>query len=144
MAEQDCRGTRPQLIVRHAAQPHLIRERHLPSPNIQVSPQWLLATQLPLLVPLRCLFRYLKAPPGVKLPFGMCFKVLKFIYGLKQASRLFHELLTTYFLTMGFTRCDSYCCLFYIVYHDDIAIICLYVDDRRILLATLRQTSPEI
>jgi hypothetical protein len=77
---------------------------------------------------------YLRAPPGVKIPFGCCFKVLKSIYGLKQASRLFHELLTEYLLDNGFTRCASDPCLFFIFTDDDLAIICLYVDD--LLLCT--------
>ena len=72
---------------------------------------------------------YIKAPPGMKIPAGMCLKILKSIYGLKQASRLFHELLTEFLVSIGFTKCDSDPCLFFIVTDDDMAIICLYVDD---------------
>jgi hypothetical protein len=44
----------------------------------------------------------MKAPPGMKMPIGWCIELLKSIYGLKQASRLFHQLLAMFLLTLGF------------------------------------------
>jgi hypothetical protein len=38
----------------------------------------------------------------MKVPVGFCIELLKSIYGLKQASRLFHQLLVTFLLTLGF------------------------------------------
>jgi hypothetical protein len=34
----------------------------------------------------------MKPPPGMSIGPGYCLKLLKSVYGLKQASRLFHEL----------------------------------------------------
>jgi hypothetical protein len=36
---------------------------------------------------------YLMAPTGMEIPIGWCIELLKSIYGLKQTSRLFHQLL---------------------------------------------------
>ena len=36
---------------------------------------------------------YMKPPPGMKLPKGKCLKLHKSVYGLKQASRLFNQLI---------------------------------------------------
>ena len=78
---------------------------------------------------------YCKAPPGMKLPHGKCFEVLKSIYGLRQASRLFHQLLSTFLLSIGFTMHVAETCLFYKITETDLAIILVYVDD--LLLCTL-------
>mmetsp|Transcript_17870 Transcript_17870/g.26381 ORF Transcript_17870/g.26381 Transcript_17870/m.26381 type:complete len:511 (+) Transcript_17870:541-2073(+) len=72
---------------------------------------------------------YMHAPTGTTLPKGKCYKLLKSIYGLKQASRLFHHMLSQYLTSVGFTQCVSDTCVYYYQNGDDFAIACIYVDD---------------
>jgi hypothetical protein len=66
---------------------------------------------------------------------GKCAKLVKAIYGLKQAGRLWYQHLTDYLLKLGFTQSFGDQCLFY--KHctkgengfDDLCILSLYVDD---------------
>lgn len=81
---------------------------------------------------------YVKAPPGLNLPKGKCFKLLKSIYGLKQAGRLFHQLLTTFLSTIGFVKCAADTCLWYLIEEEEIALLLIYVDD--LLLCTKSQS----
>jgi hypothetical protein len=85
---------------------------------------------------------YMKAPAGVKIPFGMCFEMLKSIYGLKQAGRLFYQLVLAFLLTLGFICCPGDTCLMYLVEADNLALIMIYVDD--LLLCTLTKEFGDI
>ena len=66
---------------------------------------------------------------------GKCAKLVKAIYGLKQAGRLWYQRLTDYLLKLGFTQSDGDQCLFYkhctteVEGFDDYCIVSLYVDD---------------
>lgn len=56
-------------------------------------------------------------------------KLLKSLYGLKQASRMWNEKFSEAMLKFGFNRCDSDNCL-YVKLKDDIrCYMLLYVDD---------------
>jgi hypothetical protein len=68
-------------------------------------------------------------PPGAKLPKGKCFQLLKSIYGLKQAGRLFYNYLSGYLKEIGFTESDADHCLLYIQKGTDVVLILVYVDD---------------
>jgi hypothetical protein len=72
---------------------------------------------------------YMKAPAGMKIPHGKCLKLLKSIYGLKQASRLFNELVSSFLVSQGFTQCTTDTCLYFKMSDANIAIIGVYVDD---------------
>ena len=47
---------------------------------------------------------YMDPPPGVKLPGGCVFKLLKSLYGLKQSPRNWNEKLESTILNMGFQK----------------------------------------
>jgi hypothetical protein len=82
---------------------------------------------------------YMSFPQGFshKKP-GFCLKLKKSLYGLKQASRLFNELVTDFLLSIGFIQCMSDTCLFYLFTDDgSICIICVYVDDLLLCSSTL-------
>ena len=77
---------------------------------------------------------YMKAPPGVRLPAGRCFKLQKSLYGLKQAARLWNKLLSSYLVSLGMTQCLSDSCVFFKRSGAEFTIVAIYVDD--ILVAT--------
>jgi len=70
---------------------------------------------------------FMHAPPGFDLPPGMLLKLIKAIYGLRQASRVWnlrlHEVLTEF----GFERCPVDPCLYYHPVHR--VYLLIYVDD---------------
>ena len=81
---------------------------------------------------------YMRAPPGYPLPRGKCYKLLKALYGTKQAARQWNLLISAFFLEIGLTRCTSDQCLYYRFDSDGtILIVCLYVDDIVIASSTL-------
>jgi hypothetical protein len=56
---------------------------------------------------------YMEPPPGFRKDRTKCWRLLKAIYGLKQASRLFNELFCAHATKeMGFTQCEKDRCLF--------------------------------
>ena len=73
----------------------------------------------------------MKCPPGIKLPKGMnCVKLLKAIYGLKQAGRCWHKLFKKVLEEEGFTAIDEDICLY--VHHGpngQVTFMCVFVDD---------------
>ena len=66
---------------------------------------------------------------------GKCAKLIKAIYGLKQAGRLWYQRLADFLLKLGFTQSDGDQCLFFKRFEskkdgfDDLCILSLYVDD---------------
>jgi hypothetical protein len=73
---------------------------------------------------------YMKPPPpGMKVPSGFCIELLKSIYGLKQASRLFHALMIAFLVTLGFSESPNDTCVMYLTAGAEIAPIGIYVDD---------------
>jgi hypothetical protein len=81
----------------------------------------------------------MKAPTGMKIPHGKCLKLLKSIYGLKQASRLFNELVSSFLVSQGLTQCTTDTCLYFKM-SDAIALIGVYVVDDILLLPLLLPT----
>ena len=80
---------------------------------------------------------YMKPPPGMKYPNGKCLKLHKSVYGLKQASRLFNQLLVSFLVSIGFVACPSDTCLMYLLRGSDILlIIAIYVDDLLVCAST--------
>uniref|UniRef100_A0AAV1VFP5 Reverse transcriptase Ty1/copia-type domain-containing protein n=1 Tax=Peronospora matthiolae TaxID=2874970 RepID=A0AAV1VFP5_9STRA len=57
------------------------------------------------------------------------FELKKSLYGLKQAGRLWSQLLNNRLLEAGFTRCISDFCLYYKRDIDGVVIVGVYVDD---------------
>jgi hypothetical protein len=88
---------------------------------------------------------YMSFPQGFKhKKAGYCLKLKKSLYGLKQASRLFNELVTVFLLSIGFIQCMSDTCLFYFFTDDgSICIICVYVDDL-LLCSTTKEMGDKI
>ena len=76
---------------------------------------------------------YMHAPPGIHLPHNHCYKLLKSLYGLKQAARLWNKLLTSFLLSLALTQCLSDTCLFYSFTDGIFTIVCIYVDDIMLL-----------
>ena len=74
---------------------------------------------------------YMKCPAGVILPRGMnCVRLLKALYGLRQAGRLWHQLLKKVLLDLGFHCTEEDACLF--IHHGDggkITMLGTHVDD---------------
>jgi hypothetical protein len=66
-------------------------------------------------------------------------KLLRSLYGLKQAGCLWNNLLRAQLIDIGYTRCKTDLCLYFRRKERDIAIVGVYVDD---LLATA--TSPQL
>ena len=81
---------------------------------------------------------YMAAPVGTSLPKGKCYTLLKSLYGLKQAARLWNKLLSSFLTSLGMVQCISDTCLFYSMTDSELTIICIYVDD--ILIASTSAT----
>jgi hypothetical protein len=86
---------------------------------------------------------YMKPPPGMSIAPGFCLKLLKSVYGLKQASRLFHELLVSFLLTLGFVANPNDTCVMYLGTGRSIALLAIYVDDL-LLFTTTTELGDEI
>lgn len=72
---------------------------------------------------------YMEQPPGfVTLPNHVCF-LQKSLYGLKQASRAWFEMFSTFLLEYGFFYSSTDPSLFIFKASTDIIILLLYVDD---------------
>jgi hypothetical protein len=73
---------------------------------------------------------YMKVPPGVTPPKpGQVCKLLKSLYGLKQASRQWFEKLTTFLYAHGFTQATSDHTLFIKSTASSFTALLVYVDD---------------
>jgi hypothetical protein len=77
---------------------------------------------------------YMKAPPGVLTPeqVGLVLELLKAIYGLKQAGREWHELLSAVFRLLGFTRSSIDHSVFYKHKMEEHTIVAVATDDMTI------------
>lgn len=70
---------------------------------------------------------YMKPPQGVDVPPGMCLKVCRSLYGLKQAARDWNEKCVIELQKLGFVQSDSDPCL--LTHPDKKIILLVYVDD---------------
>lgn len=75
---------------------------------------------------------YMKPPPGVIVKPGQAFKILRSLYGLKQAARDWNQCCISKLLTLGFTQSQADPCL--LVHSERKLILLVYVDD--VLLAS--------
>ena len=73
---------------------------------------------------------YMEHPEGFPGPMGTCLKLLKSLYGLKAAPKLWSELLRDFLITIGFIACISDQCVLYhtqflmflVTFSDDIIV----------------------
>jgi hypothetical protein len=74
---------------------------------------------------------YAEIPPGLREEGdeGLCFRLRKSVYGLKQASRLFYRLLAKSLVGMGFVQSSADECLFSLRKGDSFIHILAHVDD---------------
>ena len=79
---------------------------------------------------------YMVHPHGFPGPVGTCLKLLKSIYGLKQASRVWGLLLRAELVNLGFRQCYSDTCLF--VHDEPKCYISTHVDDCLIATADVK------
>jgi hypothetical protein len=73
---------------------------------------------------------YLKAIPGISLPLGKCYRLLRSLYGLPQSGRNWNLLIDALFIQLGFTKIrEDLCC--YVLFENGklVAAVALYVDD---------------
>jgi len=69
------------------------------------------------------------APPGFPLPPGKCYSLQRSLYGLRQASNLYHQKLLQWHLTHGFEQLDDVGTIFRLRRNNDVLIVQFYVDD---------------
>ncbi len=72
---------------------------------------------------------YMKPPPGMDLRSGCCLKLLKSLYGLKQAVRNWNKNIVDRIKSIGFTQSVLDNCLFVKTVVKETYLISLYVDD---------------
>lgn len=84
---------------------------------------------------------YMKQPPGYinkECPDKVC-KIIRNLYGLKQASRVWHKTIDPFLKSLGFTPLASDPCVYFKWDKDQLSMISLYVDD-----LAIASDSPEI
>ncbi len=74
---------------------------------------------------------YMAAPPGVDVPPGQCLRILRSLYGLKQAARDWHERCVKELTTLGLKQCDADPCL--LLHPARRIILLLYVDETTLI-----------
>jgi Reverse transcriptase (RNA-dependent DNA polymerase) len=79
---------------------------------------------------------YMKVPPGVHIPAGMqkpCVKLVKSLYGLKQAGRMWYYRLAKFLKYIKFKPLESSPCIFVKGNAKNFVIISIYVDDLNLI-----------
>jgi hypothetical protein len=73
---------------------------------------------------------YLRAIPGIPLPPGKCYRLLRSLYGLPQSGRNWNSVITAFFVELGFIQLREELCVF-VLFVDGklVAVVALYVDD---------------
>lgn len=72
---------------------------------------------------------YMKQPEGFVQDETKVCKLIKSLYGLKQASRVWYERFNEFIVKMGFKRCESDRCLYVMIGQGIVHYILLFVDD---------------
>lgn len=73
---------------------------------------------------------YMKIPQGrLADREGLVYKILKSLYGLKQAGRLWNKTITKFFQRIGFTPTNADACILTIKWKGELVIVGVYVDD---------------
>jgi len=73
---------------------------------------------------------FLKGIPGISIPEGWCYRLLRSLYGLPQAGRNWNNVITKFLTEMGFVQLREDLCVF--GYFEDgklVAVVALWVDD---------------
>ena len=89
---------------------------------------------------------YMRIPDGLEAPSGKVLRLLRGMYGLKQAGRIFAQTLSKFLISIGFIQSDADPCLYVRSssssgVSDDYIIIAVFVDD--LVVATSKQSSLE-
>jgi hypothetical protein len=83
---------------------------------------------------------YMRPPPGIRVPDGMVYRLLRSRYGLKQAAAVWYDTIAGVFeKAMGFRRCVSDACMFIKRGKTGTIIVVLYVDDMLIGAASVQE-----
>ena len=90
---------------------------------------------------------YMCVPDGVSAQPGQVCKILKSIYGLKQAGANWHGLITKWFASVGFTRSETDPCLYVkkgsgamcTLYVDDMILVSRSTHEQRVVVESLRK-----
>jgi histone deacetylase 1/2 len=73
---------------------------------------------------------YISAIPGIPLPLGKCYKLLRSLYGLPQAGRNWNMLIDTDFIELGFIKIREDLCVYVLFVNGElVACAVLYIDD---------------
>jgi transposase InsO family protein len=80
---------------------------------------------------------YMRLPQGIGLNSGKFVRLLRSIYGLKQASRVWNELLDTELGKLGFKRITADYCIYVYRKGKEICFLAVYVDDMGMLASNL-------
>lgn len=72
---------------------------------------------------------YMDQPTGFETEKPKVCKLIKSIYGLKQASRVWNETFHKFMVEINFKRCESDHCLYVKIYDDIVIFVLLFVDD---------------
>lgn len=84
---------------------------------------------------------YLKPPRGSDLPPGKCYRIVKGLYGLKQAGRIWNQHLDALLRELGFGPCPSGACVYRKGSADTYCAAIVYVDDILLLSPSLAEVS---
>lgn len=72
---------------------------------------------------------YMKIPQGCIVREGLVYKILKSLYGLKQAGRLWNKTITKFFQKIGFTSTNADSCILTIKTKEEFIIVGVYIDN---------------
>ena len=72
---------------------------------------------------------YMEPAPGFEEDHDTVYKLRQSIYGLKQAGRVWHEVLSEFLIGFGFERCSADICAFVLRKNEQTAILLSNVDD---------------
>jgi hypothetical protein len=76
---------------------------------------------------------FLQPPPGCEPPGGMCWRLLRSLYGLRQSPRQWYKKLKSELVKLGFTASAEDQALFYKMHGGHKLIVCVHVDDMLVL-----------
>jgi len=80
---------------------------------------------------------YTKRPEGLDVPIDKVCKLTKYIYDLKQVSKLWHEKFDRIICGNGYRVNESDKCLYIKIAEENVVVICLYVDGMLIIRTDL-------
>jgi len=81
---------------------------------------------------------YISPPEGVPIPDGLCWRLKKSIYGLKQAGRTWNRTLDAALTKIGFQRLNAETCLYVFRGDGEVCFLVVYVDDLLLAASTTK------